>query len=128
MVTRRLILLLALAAMACNATQAPSWTATPSPTARPTMAAIDDRALTAIRTTAPAAIPTQAPPACIVTTGQPGGLLFLRAEPRRNSRALTTLTEGQRLQPMATAGAWVNVQAGELAGWINTQYCKEVTR
>lgn len=72
--------------------------------------------------------------ACKVSAGR----VFLRAAPRRASRALGVLAQGQRLLILATptdpyqnrptptlpAARWLPVRAGALTGWVYSTYCE----
>lgn len=123
------ILPLALAALACTlaapsggaAELAPagSLPATLPPTPAATLAMIPSPTKQAESSPNPSPIP------CLVRTGIEGGRLTLRTEPSPESVPLAWLLEGQQVttNPQTpAAGAWLSIQAGDLAGWVNANY------
>ncbi len=104
--------------------RAPAATPSPSATARPAL--IPDSSLTPDRRSTPTApaVPTLA--ACQVSAWR----LFLRADPRRASRGLAVLSGGDLLTilptPTPAGGRWLPVQAGELAGWVSSDFCEAI--
>lgn len=104
----------------------------PSPSARPI---ISRPSMTA---PAPTPTPSRTPAPTLAACEVSSGRVFLRAAPRRASRALDVLAQGQRLLILATptdpyqnlpnptppAARWLPVQAGALAGWIYSDFCK----
>lgn len=71
---------------------------------------------------------TPTPQRCTVTTGTPAGLLNLRACPGTDCDVIEVLEEGDRLQ-LLQLGDWYQVQteAGAV-GFVNSNYCQEVTK
>ena len=93
-------------------------TLTPSPTTAP-------GETLRLWTPLPEGTPSPTPQACRVLTGVPVGWLNLRACPGLSCAVIGELQEGQTLilQPNTPpAGAWLAVEAGSLAGWVNSSY------
>jgi len=101
-----ILLTLPLLVLACATTSAAIPTAHPSPIPSPSQT------------------PTQ--PACTVTAEKS---LNLRGAPGADSPVLAWLAPGEVLTilPDPHAGKWIHVRAGNLTGWINSQYCKGIT-
>jgi uncharacterized protein YgiM (DUF1202 family) len=67
---------------------------------------------------------TNAPSGCVVTTGFDAGTVNLRKCAGTSCEVIRVLTEGERLQVIAT-GAWMNVTTEDgVTGWLNSKYCK----
>jgi uncharacterized protein YgiM (DUF1202 family) len=67
---------------------------------------------------------TNTPEVCDVQTGIEGGTVNLRTCAGTSCGVMQVLTEGERLQIIAT-GAWMNVITGSgVTGYINSNYCK----
>lgn len=67
---------------------------------------------------------TPTPPhTCQVATGQPAGVLNLRAGPGVAYPVLAWLTEGQTITPTRKGGGgWLLVQAAGLQGWVYSSF------
>lgn len=71
----------------------------------------------------PAQVLTTESPICIVTAFE---TLNLRASPGTAEAVKAVLNNGDQLTilPDSPQGAWIHVRAGDLTGWINSNYCK----
>lgn len=61
-------------------------------------------------------------PACTVTAEN----LNVRSQPegQAESSVLTWLYSGDIVTILETRGAWVQIRAGNVTGWINSKYCE----
>lgn len=91
-------------------------TATPTPAATATKSQSQDATV----------IPTPTPRACIVSTGIDAGKLNLRSGAGVDYSVIAYLHEGQKLNiiPAPVKGNWIQITAGTLSGWINSNYCR----
>lgn len=112
---KRYFLILPLFALACSLTQAPARM----------VAAMQTAPIPAPITQTAAVMPSPAPQTCTVSTGTPGGALYLRAGPGTSYSVLDVLTEGQTLTILpGMSKKWIQIQSGDLTGWINSNYCE----
>jgi len=117
-ITRTLLLLLPLIALACGFSR--SDLLEPFPTER----SLPSPAVPNTETT-PQDVPTHASAqTCTVTAEN----LHLRAEPGTSGTVIAYLKSGDVLAilPDPLVENWVRVQADDLTGWINSNYCKEI--
>lgn len=67
-------------------------------------------------------------PECTIVTGVPDGDLNLRVNPGTQFGVIRTLKEGTRLTVIKTENGWHYVKPiGNIAGWINSKYCRQET-
>lgn len=76
-------------------------------------------------TSAPTPAPSAAPLTCTVTADA----LHVRAAPHVSARALAYLHAGDVLTVLTGSPVdnWIQIQTGDLTGWINSTYCKGST-